>query len=364
MKSRFLAGPVAAAAFVLCASICKAGVLVPIPLVPGSTATYTGDINNNNVIAGSYTTADGVSHGYFGTLNGNYTTFDVPDGTGGPGPLDDEGNLIGETNPSQTCIYGGCGWRRDLDRSIKLFSKSHAPIDGVIGDVSGKSFVGDYRYIGDDGFFHVVPYVGKGTKYVADISLPFDTIHASVRGFHGSRFVEGWFRDRDDGNRDRGFVMKDGVAKAYDYPDESAFITQFERMNNKGLIAGSWYDGEQTYGKAFLFNWRNEKFLPITLSGTYVYAASVNDAGLAIIGADDTSYLYCPHKKACPIHSASAIEVPDKWIAARNVEERVCPHGCWQPHLAAAVKTVSPLATRAAIARDPELQRELHLPLR
>ena len=53
--------------------------------------------------------------------------LNVPDGTGGPGPLDDKGNLIGETNPSQTCTYGGCGWRRDLDGSIKLFSKSPCP---------------------------------------------------------------------------------------------------------------------------------------------------------------------------------------------------------------------------------------------
>jgi hypothetical protein len=365
MKTRFLAGPFAAAALLLCVSAAESGVLVPIPPVPGSAATYVSDINNSNVIAGSYTTADGMSHGFFGTLDGNYSTFEVPDGTGGASALDDNNNMIGGTDPSPTCPYGGCGWRRNLDGKIRLLSKDREPIDGILGDLSGKMFVGDYRYLDQNGYFNVVPYMGKGTKYLADISLPFNTIQVRARGFHRSDFVEGWFVDNDDGRKERGFVMKDGVASAYDYPDDQAFHVQFGRMNNKGWIAGTWYDGEQTFSKAFLFNWKKERFLPIDLSGTYGYASAINDGGLAIVGADNVSSLYCPKKKDCPIQSAKTIVVPDKWIPARNVETRICRNGCLTPHRATdALKREDAVASLTAIARDQELRRELRLPFR
>jgi hypothetical protein len=362
--NRAVATAALAGVFGCALSSAQAGVLVPIPPVLGSTATYAGDINNNNVIAGSYTTADGISHGYFGTLDGNYTTFDVPDGTGGASALDDGGNIIGGTGPSQTCPYGGCEWRRNLDGSITPFSMKRGSIDGIPGDVSGKAFVGDYRYLDQNDFFHVVPYIGKAAKYVADVSLPFNTIHASPRGFHGSAFFEGWFRDRNDGNKDRGFVMKDGVASAYDYPDDQTFHTQFHRMNGKGLIAGEWLDGEETFSKAFLFNWKTEQFLPIDLSGTYVYASSVNDAGLALVGADNVSYLYCPKKKECPIQAPRAIQVPDKWIPAKEIEARICQNACLAPHHVRDSARTSAAAQSYPIARDPELQRELRLPFR
>jgi hypothetical protein len=363
MQTRYLARSLTAAALILCPSIAESGVLAPIPSVPGSTATYAYDINNSNMIAGEYTTADGVRHGFFGTLDGNYTRFDVPDTGGGAIALDDNGDIVGVSVSSETCPYYGCGFRRISDGALKFFSMKHGPIDGGPGDVSGNAFVGDYRFLDENGYLNVVPYIGKGTKYAAEISLPFNTIHASARGFHGSHFVEGWFRDRDDGYRDRGFVVKDGVATAYDYPDDQAEIVQFERMNSKGRIAGAWYDGQQNFANAFLFDWRKQKFLPIALSGTYVYATSVNDAGLATVGADGNPYLYCPSKKTCPIQSAADVEVPEKWIPARNVESRICRNGCLEPHRVPHRVKIGD-ASRAVTARDPELQRELRLPFR
>jgi len=362
MRKVLLAGPAVAAAVLLCVPTSNAGVLVPIPSVPGSTATFVSDINNHNVITGSYTTADGVSHGFFGTLDGTYTTFDVPDGTSGASALDDNGNIIGGAGVSQTCPYYGCGWRRNLHGTIKPLSMNRGPIDGSRGDVSGKAFVGDYRFLDGDGLFNVVPYLGNGTKYLADISLPFNTIHASPRGFDGRGFVEGWFRDRNDGGRDRGFVLKDGIAKAYDYPDDQAFIVQFDRMNSKGWIAGAWFDAEQTFSKAFLFNWKKERFRPISLNGTYVYALSINDAGFAVVDADNVSYLYCPNKTSCPIHGPRTMDAPDEWIPATKVETRFCRNGCLEPHRLARHLKLNGEAIAAA--RDPEPQRELRLPFR
>ena len=60
----------------------SAAVLIPVPAVPNSSATTVFGINDNNVVAGSFIGAkDGLEHSFFGTLDGNYTTFDV--GTGG-----------------------------------------------------------------------------------------------------------------------------------------------------------------------------------------------------------------------------------------------------------------------------------------
>lgn len=77
MKTRFVTAAATAGVFALL-STTHAGVLVPLPKVPGSDNTYAIAINNNNVIAGRYVTADGLNHGFFGTLDGNYTTFDAP----------------------------------------------------------------------------------------------------------------------------------------------------------------------------------------------------------------------------------------------------------------------------------------------
>ena len=60
----------------------SAAVLIPVPAVPNSTATTLFGINDDNVIAGSFIGSnDRIEHSFFGSLDGNYTTFDV--GTGG-----------------------------------------------------------------------------------------------------------------------------------------------------------------------------------------------------------------------------------------------------------------------------------------
>src|SRR6478672_5939236 len=62
---------------VLSSIAAQGGILIQVPAFPGSTGTYVRAINDKNVITGYYTMADGVPHGFVGTLDGHYTSFDA-----------------------------------------------------------------------------------------------------------------------------------------------------------------------------------------------------------------------------------------------------------------------------------------------
>ena len=120
MKTRFLAGPLAAAALSLCTFSAWAGVLVPIPPVPGSTSTSIHTINNRNVIAGDYASSDGAIHGFIGTLDGNYTTFDALSGQTFVEGLNDQGYTTGLSEvPTEDCPYQGCEYLRKPDGTVQ-----------------------------------------------------------------------------------------------------------------------------------------------------------------------------------------------------------------------------------------------------
>jgi hypothetical protein len=336
--------------------------------VPGSIATNVRTINNNNVVAGDYTTSDGEIHGFIGTLDGTYTTFDALSGQTFAGGLNDDSYFTGLSNvPNQDCQFLGCEFLRQPDGTIQKIKNGKTPLDGLPGQIiDHQKFVGDYTYRDDNQVLHFNGYYGKGAKYVSDLTLPFNTIRTRPRGLARDGTVTGWFIDSNESYKGRGFILKDGVVTAYDYPDNNAFITQFEGVNRKGLVPGAWLDQNQTFSRAFLFNSRKGKFLAIDVPGaTYPFAGGVNDAGIASVGGDATSYIYCPRRDTCPL-TAGAIEVPERWIAASATSEmRLCKYGCMRStHLPAMRKALDSAALREAVARDLELQRELRLPFR
>src|SRR3954471_13851695 len=77
----------------------QAGILVPIPSYPASTATYVRAINDANVVTGFYYDADGNPHGFVGTLGGAYTSFDASANGTIPLGIDNAGYITGTTNP-------------------------------------------------------------------------------------------------------------------------------------------------------------------------------------------------------------------------------------------------------------------------
>src|SRR3569833_565403 len=87
----------------------KANAAVYVPVIPvagaQSGSTVVLGINDNNIIAGSYLTSDGVRHGFFGTLDGNYTTFDAGVTSTDARGIGNDGSITGDADDAQGNIY-------------------------------------------------------------------------------------------------------------------------------------------------------------------------------------------------------------------------------------------------------------------
>jgi hypothetical protein len=333
-KFRFAAAM--AAILTACAiSSADAGRLIPVPAVAGSTAMDVTAINNSNIITGVYETPDYVSHGFFGTLDGNYTTFDAGTFTV-PLGINDQGLITG-WNLAQDCSFTyppvGCEFVRKLDSSIDIVTKDRSQIGGyAYGITTHARFVGEYWVARQTQGYDVFGYYGKGHKYVADVTLPFNTNHTSPRGINEAGTIIGHYIDLD-AQRLRGFIVRGGVATAVDYPDPNADNTLFEGVNDEGLISGYWTSSQTTAEAPFLYDPAKGVFTSIVVRGaTYVYPAGLNDAGLVTLDVDDVPYIYCSRKKTCPL-GAGAIHVSEKWIRAKpaDIHSVACRHDCMTP---------------------------------
>jgi len=101
----------------------QAATIVTVTPPDGATATTVFGINDHGVIAGSYVDANGVEHGFFGPLNGAYTTFDLGGTTTSTEPraLNDDGDITGfGADPSFTV---GTEFLRDAKRAPSRSSR-------------------------------------------------------------------------------------------------------------------------------------------------------------------------------------------------------------------------------------------------
>ena len=303
MGKTYLAAVALLSGLVGLASDGACGTLVPIPTVPGSVATYVRAINENNEIAGYYVTPDGISHGFVGTLDGTYTSFDAP-GTGTIAlGIDKAGFVTGHSDPSADCPVSGCGFVRAPDGTIRTVHKGKKILDAVVqGIVDRNSFVGDYAV---DGTLNANPtffgFYGEHAKYAADLTLPFTTDQVHPRGYNTHGTVVGYFHEIAD-NLYPAFLLQDGVAMSIVYPDDNAWQTLFEGINDKGMVVGAWLDYALTTSNAFLYDTAQNAFSPITMRhATNVLANGINNAGVVALTADDKSYIYCVRKRRSPL---------------------------------------------------------------
>jgi hypothetical protein len=327
VERKWISAVIVAATLMCVLAPSDAGVLVPIPPVAGGSATYIRVINNNNLVAGSYVDPGGALQGFVGTLDGDYTTFAAIGGNVIVGGLNDDGYITGTSEVfTGDCLYFGCPFLRKPDGTIRRIVKDKMPLDAAPGQLTDhRTFIGQYAYRDNQGTTHLGAFYGKNTRYVRDFSFPYGP---SAQGLsEDGSTVTGWTSAFDGPTL--GFIAKDRVVALYEYPDDNAFETRFAQTNDNGLIAGGWFDQGETLSRAFLFDSGTGDFMPIDIPGArYAFASSVNDAGITTLIVDQTSYIYCPHKKTCPI-TVGAIEVPDRWISARPVKVApVCEHDC------------------------------------
>jgi len=291
-------------------SSAQAATLIPVVPVPGSTATLVIGINDNNVITGSYEMADGSEHGFFGTLDGSYTTFDFDEinfpGTQARG-INNKGLVTGFANTVQGDLGQFWQFERFVDGSMKRVTDHSVPQAGVINGINTKGVFAGENYNSNDR--SATGYLGKKAKVLSKVDLGFAANSVRPRGVNDSGDVVGYFTNATSS----GFLIHNGVVSQIDYPDPNRRDTLLEGENNRGVIAGYWKDlsGVQY---AFYIDTKTNSFVPIAVPGfTDAEALGINSAGLITLQAFSdssfASYVYCPKpKRKCP---AGGIDVPD-----------------------------------------------------
>lgn len=340
----------------------QAALIVPVPDYPGATTTSANAINNNDVITGYYIDVEGAQHGFVGTLDGNYTSFDFPGGRTFPEGINDENFIVGDANiQNEDCQVQGCQYARLPDGTIKGITKNDAPLDGFAQQVTNRrKYVGQYWVI-DEESQTLFGFVGKGTKYKSDITLPFNTLRTEPRGINKANEMVGFYRDLDTHNAP-GFIIRHGVVSAVQYPDANAFFTFLESINDKSSIVGGWANSDTTVEQPFIYNQSDNTYTLIDIPGaTTALAHSINNAGAVVVNSDIGTFLYCKRRSACP-STGGAIEIRERVVRGKPLHWAVCKGGCLMPSKATARPTAAML--REAMRKDPSLAVELRTKIR
>lgn len=358
MKKAIVAAAVLAGAFTTL-SAAEAGTLIPIPPVPGSTSMFVTGINDSNVITGFYQAGDGVNHGFVGTLGGQYTTFDWGSlNDTEPRAINNDGYITGLAFDNSISFFGP-EYIRSPDGAVAAILSGRRGTE-LVGTAQGidahRNFVGDYW----DENFNDYGYFGKGHLYKAALTLPFNTHRTRPRGLNKDGTVVGYYNDNLGIH---GFVLKEGVATSFNYPDQTAYETLAEGINSKEIIVGAWTDADFTFEHPFIYDLAGQSFEEIAVEGaTFAIADGINKWGVVTITANGIGYIYCIKEKTCPAVGGNRTELDDKWVpaSAANAHALVCRYRCLKPPDGQAVRPPADAALmRDMIQHDAALRAEL-----
>ncbi len=320
MRKLFLASS-ALAASVMMVDIGLAGTLIPVVPPPGSTYTAVFGINDNDVIVGSRFDSAGVEHGFFGTLDGNYTPIEVtgqPDVIGTePRGINNEGFIAGTAYANGFCF--GYEFLRKPNGMIGLFKNDDGvPLDGTAQGITvNAQSSGDYF---TNGCANRTGYYAKGGNYKHDLKLSVDAPIVRVRGINKSLTYSGAFND--SAGVLHGFLLQNGVTKVIDYPSKKSVGSGFQAINDKGLVTGGWSDADGG-NHPFTYDSSSGTFTPFTpkeLTG-FVTLWGLNNSGLLAVQTDaGISYIYCPRKKSrCPKGGSATVGVKPSLAASPRI---------------------------------------------
>ncbi len=273
----------------------EAGTLTPIAAFPGATSTGVLAINDSHEITGGYYTADGMEHGFFGTLGGgaaSYTSFDIGAGGTEGRAINDSGTIMGFTNSvsGDQTTFGE--FERDPAGAVTMVTNNGVPITGIVQGInSSGTFVGGSWTLPD---YTEQAYYGSDGSYVSALSLaPTVVTHnTEPRGINDSGTVVGWYTS---GGLTHGFILSGGTVYTVDDPNPAnAGYTYLEGINNSGLMVGQWSDTNGLQ-HSFLLSPDRTTFTDINIPGaTWVQTFGLNNANEVMLSSDIGSFVYNP----------------------------------------------------------------------
>ncbi|HTT98077.1 MAG TPA: hypothetical protein VMF58_08505 [Rhizomicrobium sp.] len=288
----------------------KKGQLIPIIPYPGATTTtLTGIADDNNTVVGSYIDSSGVTHGFYGTLDGNYTSFDydISGFTQARGISGDGSVITGfANNDGIHCDFEE--WTMKGGKPPKAVKKGKTKLAGIAQGIDSKGvFAGDYCDTGGSGT--VFGMLGQKGKWQSKVTTPFTSVYTGERGVNKSGVIVGFYQDQDSGLQ-VGTVQQGGTTSAITYPDATEVYTVFEGLNDKNIASGQWEDSGGIV-HSFSYDIDKAKFVEIDdpNAASFTQAWGVNKAGLIAVSSDAGSYVYCTLGNKCPSIGTKAITV-------------------------------------------------------
>jgi hypothetical protein len=272
---------------------------------PGSSMTWVYDINANNTIVGGYFDSAGIEHGFYGPLNGDYTSFDYGgDSTVTEGRAISDGGEIDGYAPGPGFVSGAeFLFDPATGRITTLTKKGVGTLDGIPQGFNKKGvWVGDYLNP-TTGLF--TGYRGKRGRYAGDIDLGFETERTSAQVI-----------DLDDSG-----------------------TTVLEGLNNHECIVGQTTDSTGAYHSYILDDTTGQASVINVPGSAYQRAWGISNGGLVALYTDTGSYILgsikpggIPGKKSCPSGGEDAkvrIMTPSEFVlnqgARGNAHRRVPP---------------------------------------
>lgn len=298
--------------------------LVPVVPVKHSTATTVYGINDANTIAGGFIGKDGVEHAFFGTLDGQYKTFDA--GTGGTEAraINNNGYITGFSNSQTGSTAEQAMFERHPHGRIEnIFVQGQQLFGRAQGINNARNvFAGTYWNFSNH---EAVAFIGHRGQGKHEVRIPAVHQASEGGGINSAGVVVGSFFQPPQ----QGYVVSGRTLTVVNYPSDSASSTTLEGINDNGQAVGQWVDGDGNT-HSFLYDIATNAFTDIDVSGaTNVYASNINSAGAVAVNSDAGSFIWCASDSACPTGGkkvAAPVHVP-----LTPLQQYPCDSSCTRP---------------------------------